>query len=325
MTNSSENSIYVSCDMIEHGLDTNINAFNFCCRSVSDGGGFKTIMTYTPGQKIDWDNFFAIKRSYREQMKKGNIIPECVGCLYLKEQEWDNEDYISYMNFNSGTVCNCKCIYCYLDEARKIKTEKSSLRIVKDLIDRKLLKDGGHITIAGGEPTITPDFDKMLNLMINSGLSCIRVLTNGIKYSKSIEKGLKLGVMTIVISVDSGTKETYKKVKRVDAFDAVWKNLKKYAPNAIHDYAVKAKYIILPRLNDSRQEFDAFINKVIDAGIKEASIDYELNWFNKNKDIMNEYQYEFFSYAINRIKEAGLTPDFVDRGYIMARKTGFLQ
>ena len=37
----------------------------------------------------------------------------------------------------------------------------------------------------------------------------------GIKYSKSIEKGLKLGAISLVISTDSGCRETYEKIKKV--------------------------------------------------------------------------------------------------------------
>ena len=32
--------------------------------------------------------------------------------------------------------------------------------LIKDLLDKKLLRNPADITIAGGEPTITKDFDK---------------------------------------------------------------------------------------------------------------------------------------------------------------------
>ena len=95
------------------------------------------------------------------------------------------------------------------------------------MADKGYLRKGGHITIAGGEPSVAPEFDDLMQVFIDNDLSSIRVLTNATKYSDIVEKGIKLGKVYIVVSVDSGTRETFQKVKRYDFYDKVWNNIQK--------------------------------------------------------------------------------------------------
>ena len=77
------------------------------------------------------------------------------------------------------------------------------------MAEKGYLRKGGHITIAGGEPCTAPEFDDLMQLFIDYDLSSIRVLTNATKYSSVVEKGIKEGRVNIVVSVDSGTRETF--------------------------------------------------------------------------------------------------------------------
>ena len=60
---------YVSCDLIEHGMDFFTDSIVFCCRIPPTDKGYKKILDNYYGEKIDWKNFFKIKRNYRNQMK----------------------------------------------------------------------------------------------------------------------------------------------------------------------------------------------------------------------------------------------------------------
>ena len=74
---------YISCDLIEHGLDFFTDSINFCCRiPPDDKAGYKKILDNYYGEKINWKNFFKIKRQYRNEMKKGNIpVFENICCM----------------------------------------------------------------------------------------------------------------------------------------------------------------------------------------------------------------------------------------------------
>ena len=311
---------YISCDLIEHGLDFFTDSINFCCRIPPTEKGYKKIIANYNGELIDWKKFFNIKRKYRNQMKKGQIIPECKNCIYLHEKEWDNEDYISYINFNNWTICNEHCVYCWLNDSDKPHQKQYNVYpTIKDMAEKGFLRKGGHITIAGGEPCVAPEFDDLLKLFIENDLTSIRVLTNATKYSNIVEQGIKEGKINIVVSVDSGTRETFIKVKRFDFYNQVWENIKKYASVQPVTDRVKTKYILIPDINDTKDEIDAWINKSIESGVKHLAFDIEMMWYNKNKENIPQKIYDLVKYTIERIKEKKLDIELIDRGYILAQ------
>lgn len=311
---------YISCDLIEHGLDFFTDSINFCCRIPPTDKGYKKILENYNGELIDWKQFFGIKRNYRNQMKKGNIIPECKNCIYLQEKEWDNEDYISFINFNNWTICNEHCVYCWLnDKDKPHQVQYNVFPAIKDMAQKGYLKKGGHITIAGGEPCVAPEFNDLLSLFLEYDLTPIRVLTNASVYSEVLKNGIASGNVNTVISVDSGTRETFIKVKRFDFYDKVWENIKKYAEVQPQSDKVKTKFILIPNINDTKEEIDAWINKSIECGIKHLAFDVEMMWYNKNKDNIPQYIYDLVKYTIEQIKEKNLDVELIDRGVILSK------
>lgn len=312
---------YVSCDLIEHGMDFHVNSINFCCRIPPTDKGYKKLIENFNGEILDWKNFFKIKRQYRDQMKKGNIVPECKNCIYLKEKEWDNEDYISFINFNNWTKCNARCIYCsiYNDYDAAFK-QYNVFPVLKDLAKKGYLRKGGDITIAGGEPCIAPEFNDLLNLFLEYDIQPIRVLTNASIYSEVVERAIKSGNLNILVSVDSGTPEMFKRIKGYDLYNKVWDNIKRYASVQPHSDRVKTKFIIIPNVNDKKEEIDAWISKSIESGVSQLALDVELFWYDMNKDCIPQTVLDILAYAINRIKENNLELEFIDRGYILSKK-----
>lgn len=310
---------YISCDLIEHGLDFFTNSINFCCRIPPNESGYKKIIDNYNGELLDLKKFFAIKNFYRKQMRKGNIIPECRGCIYLRENEWDRENYISYINFNNWTTCNEHCIYCGLNDIES-KKQYNVYPVIRDMAEKGFIKKGGNITIAGGEPCVAPEFDLLLKLFLDYDLSSIRVLTNATKYSEIVERGIKEGRVNIVVSVDSGTRETFFKIKRRDFYDKVWENITKYAKVQPETDRVKTKFILIPFVNDSEKEIEAWLNKSISAGIKHIAFDVEMMWYNENKNNIPIHIMELVKYTINSVKQKGLDIELIDRGSILAKK-----
>ena len=258
-------------------------------------------------------------------MKKGNIVPECKGCVYLQEREWDNEDYISFINFNNWTTCNEHCVYCWLNDADKPHQKQYNVfPALKDMAQKGYLRKGGHITIAGGEPCSAPEFDDMINLFLEYDLSPIRVLTNASVYSDVLERGIKSGNINIVVSVDSGTREMFQQVKRRNFYDKVWENISRYASVQPHSDRVRTKYILIPNLNDSKDEIDSWILKSKQAGVKHFILDIEMMYFNEHDGELPESLIEVFKYAVSQIRNSGFALDFIDRGYILANKLNLI-
>lgn len=183
--------------------------------------------------------------------------------------------------------------------------------MVKDLFKQKLFRPGGEITFAGGEPTILKEFDELVNFLIKHGADRITVHSSGIKFSKAIEKGIKEKVLHVCLSADSGSREMYQRVKRVDKFDKFWENARKYA-KAQTDYTkalVETKFILIPEINTTKEEIDKWFNLNVENGIKSVVIDIE-NDYCKDLRAKNlekpKYLVELCEYIINRAKQLDL-------------------
>ena len=286
MSHCEENE-YISCNIIEHGFDAQISSINLCCRVSKDNITSKLVLfpNYR-GERINWENFFQITSRLREIQKRGGIIEQCKGCIYLEKREWDSENYINSINIDNWIKCNANCIYCDRKEHKKEK-EYRIYPLIKDLIEKRYLRNNSDITIAGGEPTITSDFDKTLKILIKNNIRPVRVLTNAIRYNRYIELGLKKSIVNILVSVDSGIKETYKKIKLTDKHKNVWKNIAKYVENQKEPTLVKTKYIMIPGINTNKNELNAYMERNVESGIKHTCIDLEISAYvrmSKNKE-----------------------------------------
>lgn len=313
---------YYSCNIIEHGFDAQINSINLCCREGT--GSFSRKIVILPnfsGAKIDWESFFQKKDLLRDIQKEGSTIPQCIGCVYLEKKIWDNNHYISSININNWIKCNANCIYCDRKEYKN-KKEYKIYPIIKDLINKKYLRNPVDITIAGGEPTISSDFDKTLNILIKNNFSTIRVLTNAIKYNKYIEKGLENNLVNILVSIDAGSREVYKKIKLTDKYSIVWKNINKYVEKQAQKSLVKTKYIIIPEINNYKEELKLFIEQNYKAGVGYVYIDLEIGFYIKNSqnyDLLKEI-YDLYLFAKEYGETIGITIEAFDRIKIIENK-----
>lgn len=302
---------YISCKWLESGVcfDNGVYGSNvkLCCYMSAPGGGNSMIFEDYHGEKINWDNFFKIKNEYRNIQKSGQTVEGCRGCVFLEENEWPQIDYIDSIIFDHFTKCNCCCSYCYTEEDKKRYNSLKTYNIypiIKDMFDKKIIKRGGAIGFGGGEPTILPEFEKLINLFLKNGFSNIRVPSSGIKYSPVIAKGISTGQLSVVVSVDSSSKEIYKKIKQTDKYEMVCKNLKKYAKSQRGSYNVISKYIIIPEINDNTVEIDNWLKFNKDNNIGIIVIDIENSWLNRyRKEEPDKRIIDLMKYVAAKSKE----------------------
>ncbi len=309
---------YVSCEYIQHGFNVDYEDIKMCCFNCHEGGGRQILIDNYKGEMINWDKFFKEKRKMRELNKKGIMLERCKGCIFLKEREWDDEDYINYMVFNHWTQCNCKCRYCFTNDQSDFFNQRKNYNmypVIKKLADMGKIRGGGEIGFGGGEPALLPEFEPMVNMLLDCGCDNIRVHSSGVKYSQAIERGVREGKLIVVVSVDSGTPETYQNIKRVNHFNKVWENLAKYAQaQTSNKYKVKTKYIIFPGYNDTKEEIDKFFDLTVKSGIKSVVLDVESMWYVANKPNIDDFYYELLDYAENKTKEFNMKDvEFYDR------------
>ena len=308
---------YLSCRYIEHGMDFEHTRLETCCFTCHSGGGKLTLKNEYEGEEIDWKSIFELKRKYREEHKRGNIMPNCHGCIFLEEKEWNDDDYIDFLQFNYWVQCNSKCSYCYEVQNRKI-FEKikpyNTVPVIKDMIEKNILRPGGEVSFGGGEPTIAPEFEDLIHLLTYSGFRNMRIHSSGIKFSPAIAEAIKKGVLNVVISVDSGSEKTYKKIKNVNCYKKVVENMKKYADANKTGYGLMtSKYIIIPNINDNRKEIDLWIDTIKSIGGRWLAVDIEDVWYKINRATISEYYLELINYIVRRANEERMKIEFYDR------------
>ena len=314
---------YKSCYWIESGINFDIDAYKVCCLYSAKGGGNTIIEDNYKGKPVDWDKVFEFKKMMKDMHKRGEIYPKCEGCIFLEEKDWeDDHSKISMINLDYWTKCNSKCSYCHtmLDKDRYNKFKNYNfLPIVKDMLKRDILRPNGHVSFGGGEVTLLPEFDKLLNIFMDFGFPHTRIHSSCIKYSRAIEKGLKNGCVDLIVSVDAGSKEMHKTIKQVNSYDKVWKNLKRYASHQKDPYAVKSKYIVIPGINDSKEELEIWLHKAKENGVNFVLHEIESKWFYARRENVPDEMIQLFKYTEEKAKELGLKYEHYERAEHMMR------
>lgn len=316
---------FLSCKWLEHGMTfDHCNLLKVCCAQSHEGGGRYVLKNSYMGGELDWDDIFQQKWEQRKVHRKGKIYEKCKGCLLLEKKEWDDEHYIDTLLLTHWTKCNSLCIYCPAMTDEVLKSTNQHYDVVpalRDMIEKNILRKNTFVSIAGGESTIYPEFEEMLHLLLDYGISDILINTSGIKYSPAIEKGIAEGKLRILVSLDAGTKEIHKKIKSVDSFDKTIENLRRYAmAQNEHKSNVATKYIIVPDINDNQDEIKAWLYLNKDLGIKVLSLDIDIFWHHKNKDNIPQSIYDLVLYAEETARSLDFDLQLYDRAFMVNKE-----
>lgn len=302
-----------TCPYLESGINFFYNEIRVCCKSAHEYTGMPILVSYN---NFSIENIIKKKQELKSRFENGDIPKECQGCIFINQTDKTSEDLaFGYIDINTFIDCNCQCIYCSCKDIENFK-EKSIYKILKELCDKKMIKNipEGYMQFAGGEPTLMKDFEKIINLFLKNNIENYLIHSNGIKYSKAIEKVLKEKTARLVISLDSGSKEVYEKVKNVSCFNAVISNLKKYAKAASKNSKsnVISKFIIIPNHNDSIDEILKWYNLSLSIGIKSIILDVEMNWYKNNNHNISEEIKEMIKIIQKKCKEDGIKIDYYE-------------
>ena len=298
------------CLFLEEGINFDLNEVNDCCISHNDSRGLPILIKDYHGELIDWVKLFETKER-RIDSQKEKTIYDCEGCYRLCDYKFKGERKISEFHFSHSRVCNAKCIYCS-DEYSSGTTNYNTYPVIKDLIEKGYYKAGGEATMQGGEPTLMQNFEELADLFLKNG-TVLRVHTSAIKFSQKVADALKVGKGSVVISIDSATRETYKKIKQVDAFDLVCESIKKYTEASCENVIVK--YVIVPGFNDNLNEIDKFFRLMNQLKVKKVAVDIEVQYARKhdNKNVSPHIYmlYDYFEYQSRKQNIELLTYSFL--------------
>ncbi|MCL2661927.1 MAG: glycosyltransferase [Oscillospiraceae bacterium] len=212
------------------------------------------------------DSFMTLRNELLDEIQTSPEKSPCDGCIVLREQMWPADyrvkDYV--LSTEPSSICQFKCMYCYAGhygnseiEAKRSTDIRFDRRV--DLLlelEKRGLADPEFTTISlsDGELCIDPKKD---NLFALAERYKTWIYTNAGVYSETIASLLDRKKTFIVVSVDAGTRETFKKVKNADVFDKVCENLRRYS--RIDNMRTRLQYIFLPGINDSIDDIEGFV------------------------------------------------------------------
>ena len=283
---------YYSCRYIErahlhflHRVDVEKdNTVYFCC----DGLISKPGVNLKADGKETINAFLELRENFIEESKQigaaysadeRHYSKGCVECANFKLQEWPKQDgNIYFVNLGMFPApCQCKCIYCNSkDDVDRMTYNKSNhspyFEVIFDSIEyaqqARLISEDVKCQVASGEITIHP-FKKRFYEIVKNRPTLL--LTNGFVFDEDLAKLLAANSRAkLNLSIDSGTPTTWHRVKGVNNFDMVIKNLERYAGYAKHAGQITLKYIVLPGINDSEDDY-AGVSKLM-KGLKCAEL-----------------------------------------------------
>ena len=275
---------YTCCRHLLGGITFFFDEVRCCC---SNNKGITFEENYKGGKIFDVQKMKEYRNQVIENCKKGIIPENCKNCIELCEKEWDEKPLIDEIYLLHWDHCNCGCVYCLqMEHGEFLLTESKKSRyydvfpILKEIYSQGLVSKDVHFEIVGGDLTILDEADDIINLVIDNGVGRMSFHSSVIGYSKGIERALKECNCDFDFSIDCGSRDLYKKIKRTDSFDKVIENLKRYlssSPTA-KDKLV-AKYILIDGLNDNVQEVEKWIDLIHDLGIQKCKIDVNFKKF----------------------------------------------
>ena len=302
------------CHKLETSLHFLPKDIKFCC-SCAEGPG----ISLENFNKINKKAIEKEKVKYINSLKNGEIPKQCQGCNEYKEVFGPEKNFfealfekkkkypVSYIIVDHYKQCDCNCIYCSQKIIYKGEVKNYSLLpLIKQLYANNMIDNNNlKVEFQGGNISCLNEFDLLLEEFKKHNCTNFAILTNGIKYMPQLENLSNNPESFVCVSLDCGTKETFQKIKNVDAFEQTIENIKKLRDNS--NLSLMLKYIVIKGINDNPEELKSFLNiskDLIKRGCILLEIDFRdtlMNHYNNFK-VPNHYK-ELFNLAENYCKE----------------------
>lgn len=188
------------------------------------------------------------------------------------------------------TKCNSNCIFCFSEGG--VKRNRNLKEIRKDL-ENGIREGCTYLVLSGGEPTIHPDFLKIVKLGKGMGYRNIKTITNGrmFSYENFLNRAVKYGVSKIAFSIHGHNAELH------DALTSVPGSFKQSLTglrNALDTNVDIQLNIVLSKANLS--QFKHILDFFINLGVRKIEIlnlaPEENAWRNREKLFFNIDDYK---------------------------------
>ena len=284
---------YRSCHSIEgENFFNHLNKVGYCCMTTHCGGQPVLYRSYH-GEKIDWEEFLKNREQHIELMKNGGCLKECENCTWIAEKDWkERKRAFNYILLNIWVKCNLFCIYCKNHDNGKpseveLNTQEYNIiPVLQDMFERGMIDENTKFDIAGGEASLDKNFNALLDLLLEKGIKNININSNCTIYSPSIEKGIEKGIISVTTSIDCGTRNLFKFIKKADLWNTVWNVINKYTKGLSkkNNNYVKTKFIVIPGVNDSKKQIFKYVLMSKLHKVSGVILNIDMHWLSENEN-----------------------------------------
>jgi len=213
------------------------------------------------------------------------------------EQELDLSYPVS-VEISLTSRCQLHCIWCSDLDLRMRENEtlpmETVLRVAEDL---KRHGARGLVIEGGGEPTIHPDFDKIVERCADKGLA-LGLITNGVR---PIPASVMRRFDWIRLSLDCTSRQEFIDLKGVDAFDRVIENLWHMVQNCP---IVGVGYVLTSRNHEHLERLIFFLQSL---GVSylhiRPVIDHPELTLDRDMSYLKDFTYHSFPVLLDPLKE----------------------
>lgn len=260
----------VSCESLRTVCILDDYAFyGCCCTGNTDISNISPVTRYKSYKIGDLRSrlyeFLDLKSSflYRLQYDVNNPCKGCHRAETRTRKVWNSlsdKVIIKILAISFSWACNLRCAYFDVaDSLYKAKTRKPNyefpLAKFIEMVEREELIDLiAPIEFSSGELSIHPD---RANILAVCNKYPLQIFSNCVRYDKSISDAVLANPSSFInVSIDSGTRETFHRVKGRDNFENVVCSLLRYSDDGV---VIEPKYIMNSD-NCDEKNISGFIN-----------------------------------------------------------------
>jgi pyruvate-formate lyase-activating enzyme len=303
----------ISCPYLEHfivcgyhegafggraGVDCGSHSLKSCCSDY----GKNNVDSILVGDSLPqaFEAFIRLRDGIIQRLNAGEPT-SCDGCPELQHMYAPIQRYFTHVIYNELGRCNFRCIYCNYEDrlGRDISSDVDVRQLLGLVQQYGFDNDNGVIELCNGEITIHPHKKAIYDVVKDNN---VMFLTNGFVYDEEIQRRMLDGKGVLNISLDSGTKSTFFKVKGVDAFERVVQNLKRYNRN--RKGILNLKYIFVPGVNDNMVDVNGFLNICTLLSVTSAHISFDLR--QPEDAFNNERTVSVFKHVVAELKRQSI-------------------
>jgi len=309
----------------------------FCCGPMANFNDVVPHFPYLETAEETILNFLEKRKSIIDDLNNESSLMDnpCKTCSRLHNRFQlfdDNKIRLKLIEIDcQPTVCQSRCIYCvvYKNPKNTYKAAKQSrypemiAEIIRYLKSNDYLAHDCFFQFAGGEITILPQKDLLLDVAAGKKA---RFFSNAFLFDTKIAASLRNNGSMIYVSLDSGTRGTFKLLKGRDLFEKVVDNLKNYRSCG----EIELKYIIIPGVNDSDEDIDGIVGVLKQLNLRDLQLSFDFNLplrtiFFSIVKFVQKLKENGLKFIFNHYHSSSLVDDFIEQFHVPAFQSDYEQ